>query len=161
MNQTWSRPGEPSIVLNLLDVGCRLALRRIGAVLSPKWLNLSYGGTKFVGCGGWNKGLPMSEDQRARLRSINLGKKLDESTKQKISMSQQGRKRSEEARVNIAAAQSAKKGVPRSAEVRQKMKEAWEVRRKNHPSRPHSEETKAKMRAAAIARHQSKTINHN
>lgn len=127
-------------------------LRRLKAIASPRWLNKSYGGVKFVGCGGWNKGIPLSDAQKAKLREANLGKKYDAARGEKIAAANRGRRRSAEARANIAAAQSAKKGIPRSEEVRRKMKEAWEARRLKHPSRPHSEETKEKMRAAALKR---------
>lgn len=127
-------------------------LRRLKAIASPRWLNRSYGGVKFVGCGGWNKGIPLSDAQKDKLREANLGKKLNASHREKISASQKGKKRSAEARANIAAAQSIKKGIPRSEEARRKMKEAWEVRRTKHASRPHSDETKEKIRAAALKR---------
>ena len=133
-------------------------LRRLKAITSPRWLNKSYGGAKFVGCGGWNKGIPMPDEQKEKLRKANIGKKLDASHREKISASQKGKKRSEEARASIAAAQSIKKGIPRSEESRRKMKEAREIRRMKHPSRPHSEETKEKMRAAAMKRWSHKYI---
>ena len=50
--------------------------------------NITDGGE---GNGGWNKGIPMSNEQKMKLSKINKGRKLSEETKRKISETHKGK----------------------------------------------------------------------
>jgi hypothetical protein len=58
------------------------ALKDLGHTL----LNISEGGKGVLGVPAWNKGLPMSVEQKELLRSINIGKVLTEDHRISISM---------------------------------------------------------------------------
>jgi group I intron endonuclease len=96
--------------------------------LSPNGYNLNTGG-----------GNPrLSEETIERMRQKQLGTKMDEAIKQKISIAHQGKKRSSE---SVAKMKASKTGVKMSDEFKEKCRIA-------QTGRKHSEETKAKIRAA-------------
>jgi len=69
----------------------------------------------------WNKGLPMKDETKEKLRIINTGKKLTEEQKNKISISLKGRIKTEEHLRNIS---KALKGKKFSEEIRKKLSES-------------------------------------
>jgi len=87
-----------------------------------KLLNLHPGGDGPITARAWNKGLKMSEEQRARMvfpsstpeqcRLARLGKKDSEETRLKKSLAAQGRKFSSEHRAKLSSWQKGKKKSP-------------------------------------------------
>ncbi len=109
-------------------------LRKLKAVKSPNWLNLSNNGCEFV-ClahdaksrakmSATRKGRPLSDAHRAKLSEARKGRTLSDEHKANIGAA--SRNRSEETRAKIGAA---KKGLPFSDEHKAKLKQAWERRR--------------------------------
>jgi hypothetical protein len=64
----------------------------------------------------WNKGIPITEDQRSKNRKSALGKKHTDIAKSRISNAQIGRKRSEETKEKIRTALKGKPKGPMSEE---------------------------------------------
>lgn len=91
---------------------------------------------KLGGNGGsqWNKGMPMSEEQRTKISRANTGNP-------KMIASLQGRTHSSETKAKMSASRV---GKPRSEETKARISEA----KKGKPGIKPSEESKAKMSAA-------------
>lgn len=104
--------------------------------------NITNGGE---GNGGWNKGIPMSNEQKMKLSKINKGRKLSEEAKRKISEAHKGKSTwnkgkkckplSEEHKRKISESE---KGRKFSEEQKKKLSEA-------NTGKHHSEETKMKL----------------
>lgn len=58
--------------------------------VSPHNVNGNYGSYYYNFRGGWNKGLPVTEEERELNRQKRLGKKMPEEAKRRISMYQRG-----------------------------------------------------------------------
>lgn len=110
----------------------RIRTANIGRTLSPerKLKLLSY-----------NVGKTISPEHRARLSALRLGTKLSEETKRKIGVAGIGRKQSAE---SIRKTMLFVKGVPKSEAHRK----ALSLARLGKKYKPHTEETKSKMREA-------------
>ncbi len=74
----------------------------------------------------WNKGIPRSEETKEKLRQINLGKKYSKETKLKMSESTKGDKNP---MYGLKGINHPKYGKKCSEESKQKMKDAWKLRR--------------------------------
>jgi hypothetical protein len=68
----------------------------------------------------WNKGIPITEEQREKNRKAALGKKRSNETKQKIREAQLGTKQSQETKEKIRAALKGKPKGPMSQEEKTK-----------------------------------------
>jgi hypothetical protein len=109
-------------------------------------LNRTDGGdgtSGIIGKAAWNKGIPMSQDQRTHLSNINTGKKMNSSTYEKI--------------LTLAAAKKGIPGKPHSEETKKKIREA----RAKQVMTTRSDSTKEKMRAAAIGKSKSEVHRYN
>lgn len=141
------------------------ALRRLGAVASPRWLNLSNNGREF------NNALP---ETRAKMSAAAQGRTLSEATRLKMSASLKGKTRSTETRAKISSAvtsqwnderrakaskmMSERESVPWTPERREKLASTWTPERREKFSQAKkdrweglSEERKAEIRAAKNA----------
>ena len=130
---------------------------------SKEWANQKKergegGWTPIKGRNPWNKGIPMSDEQRQKIRQTMLGKYVGKSnpfygkthsdeTKEKLRTANIGRKiqadvvkaRNELQKGVPKPSVSAKlKGKPKSEKHREKMKEAWVKRKQNQSTRLHS-----------------------
>ena len=76
----------------------------------------------------WNKGIPMTKEQKEMQRQIKLGKKLTQDHKDSISKGQIGRMHSIETKKKMSESTKGKntwsKGKPRSDETKRKIAEA-------------------------------------
>lgn len=84
-----------------------------------------------------------------KVAGSNLGKKLSEDTKMKISKANKGRQCSEEERLRLSLMQKGKKA---SEETRKKQSEGIRLAWTKRERKPISEETRQKMRTAALSR---------
>lgn len=74
-----------------------------------------------LGRRAWNKGIPPSEETRAKLRVANLGKPATDETKARMSESHRKNWQSSEYREHVTRSQ---KGIPKSAEHKAKLSES-------------------------------------
>jgi uncharacterized protein YeaC (DUF1315 family) len=79
----------------------------------------------------WNKGVPVTEEQREKNRQAALGKKHSTETKEKISKAQLGTKQKQETKDKISASLTGIKRGPMSEEHRQKRSDALKGKAKN------------------------------
>ena len=140
-------------------------LRRLGAVTSPRWLNLSNNGREF------NNAHP---ETRAKLRVAAQGRTHSEATRLKMSASLTGKTRSAETRAKISSVvtsqwnderrtkaskmMSEREIVPWTPERRERLASTWTPERREKFSQSKkdrweglSEERKAEIRAAKNA----------
>lgn len=87
--------------------------------------NITKGAGGVSGRTPWNKGVPMSDEQKRKLSDICKGRKFSKETRIKLSKANKGKKFSKEARENMSKAQ---KGIKPSKEARLKMAEAKKVK---------------------------------
>ena len=87
--------------------------------------NIADGG---AGHGGWNKGIPCSEETKRKLSEANKGRKLSEETRKKLSEARKGKKLSEETKRKMSEAM---KGKHHTEEWKNKHSEAMKGR--NNP----------------------------
>lgn len=97
-----------------------------------------------------SKGKPKSKAHSNHCRTANLGKKHSEGTKKKISEGNLGKEFSDETKKRMKES-ALKRGI--SKETREKMK----LSRAGKPRKPHSEETKEKMRKVKRVKHAEET----
>lgn len=101
----------------------------------------------------WNKGIPMKEESKQKLRKVNIGKKLSEETKQKM----KGRKAwnkgipmTEEAKQHLREINTGKKSNM-STEVKQRMSKRF-IGENNPNYGGLKDETKEKIRRSILGR---------
>ena len=149
-------------------------LRRTGAVKSPRWINASNGGHEFAASGphspehrakisaaqkrrlsdpavrakaglaflgkqhsnetrakisATKKGKPLSAEHCAKVSASMVGRTFSDEARAKISAAKTGKAFSDEHRKNMSAVRLGKQRKPHSDETRAKMKAAWELRR--------------------------------
>jgi group I intron endonuclease len=102
---------------------------------NPNGYNMTDGGEGTLGFPAPNKGRPMSEESKEKLRQSHLGKKSSEEARKNQSLALKGMKKSEEHKKKIGLAQ---KGVP--------------CPQRGRKGKKISEETKAKIRATLAAK---------
>lgn len=101
------------------------------------------------------KGKPLSDEHLAAVRASSekrRGTKLSEEHKAKVSAAITGREVSEETRAKIGAANKGRKLPPKSDETRAKASAALKGKPGRMTGKTHSEEAKAKMRAAHVGK---------
>jgi len=121
----------------------------------------------------WNKGQPMSDEQKKKISIAKIGKTVSEETKRKMSIAhtgithseetkkklakiQTGRKYSEESRNKMSESQKGhtawNKGKVLSEEHKRKLSEARKGKRPWNKGKPHSEQHKKKLSEAWVHR---------
>lgn len=94
------------------------------------------------------KGMVHSAASKAKMSAAKMGKPRSEETKRKLSIAHRGKTLSEEHKKNISASSVGREGRTPSAETRAKISAARKGQPPSNKGVPHTEETKAKMRAA-------------
>ena len=95
----------------------------------------------------WNKGVPITEEQREKNRQSALGKKQSEKTKQKIREAQLGKKQKQETKDKIAASLTGIKRGPMTDEHKKKRSESLKGKNKNPESVAKRQETLKRLAA--------------
>ena len=95
----------------------------------------------------WNKGVPITEEQREKNRQSALGKKQSEKTKQKIREAQLGKKQKQETKDKIAASLTGIKRGPMTDEHKKKRSESLKGKSKNPESVAKRQETLKRLAA--------------
>jgi group I intron endonuclease len=116
----------------------------------PNGYNLTDGGEGTLGFPAPNKGRPMSEESKEKLRQAHLGKKMSKESSEKKSLATKGKKKAEEHKKKIGLAQ---KGVPCPQRGRKGKKLSEETKLKlslAKKGKKLSEETKEKIRQSSL-----------
>jgi uncharacterized protein YeaC (DUF1315 family) len=95
----------------------------------------------------WNKGVPITEEQREKNRQAALGKKHSAETKEKISKAQIGTKQKQETKDKISASLTGLKRGPMIAEHKEKRSKALKGKTKNPDSVLKRQETLKRLAA--------------
>jgi uncharacterized protein YeaC (DUF1315 family) len=95
----------------------------------------------------WNKGVPITEEQREKNRQAALGKKHSAETKEKISKAQLGTKQTQETKDKISASLTGLKRGPMIAEHKEKRSKALKGKTKNPESVAKRQETLKRLAA--------------
>lgn len=95
----------------------------------------------------WNKGVPITEEQREKNRQAALGKKHSAETKEKISKAQLGTKQKQETKDKISASLTGLKRGPMIAEHKEKRSKALKGKTKNPDSVAKRQETLKRLAA--------------
>lgn len=136
LQRAWNKYGESAFDFTVLEYapGDSQLVK-----VEQRWIDQVRPEYNIAKKAGSRLGVPLGAEARAKMSAVRIGKRPTEETRQKMSAWQLGRKRSEETCLKISESKKAAnlKGRP-----------AWNKGAK------HSDETRAKMRAAHALRRQ-------
>ena len=145
-------------------------IKRMGAVRSPRWLNLGNGGKNFLIPYPFKEShiqkmtearrarvyhAPHTEKAKAKMRAAKVGIPRSEETKAKLRKANLGKPVNYDA---LAKAKAANTGSKRSEETKAKMRAAWEKRRAE--AKPLTQEERMAKAACLIEYRKAHLINN-